>query len=52
MVHKLTAYALGRPLTFGDSADIDSLTAQFRRQDDGLSDLIHLIINSDLFNSK
>jgi len=51
MVHKLTAYALGRPLSFGDSADIDILTAQFRQQDDGLGDLIHLIINSNLFNS-
>lgn len=52
MVHKLTAYALGRPLTFGDRADIDSLTAQFRRHDDGLGDLIQLIISSSLFNSK
>ena len=47
MVHKLTAYALGRPLTFGDRADIDSLTAQFRRRGDGLGDLIHLIISSN-----
>ena len=52
MVHKLTAYALGRPLSFGDRADIDSLTAQFRRRDDGLGDLIHLIVSSNLFNSK
>lgn len=52
MVHKLTAYALGRPLSLGDRASIDSLTAQFRRQDDGLGDLIRLIIGSDLFNSK
>ncbi|HND50971.1 MAG TPA: DUF1592 domain-containing protein [Pirellulaceae bacterium] len=52
MVHKLAAYALGRPLTFGDRADIDSLTAQVRRRDDGLSDMIHLIISSNLFNSK
>ncbi len=52
MVHKLSAYALGRPLSFGDRADIDSLTAQFRRRDDGLGDLIHLIIGSNLFNSK
>ncbi len=51
IVHKLMAYALGRPLTFADSADIDSLTAQFRRRDDGLGDLIHLIIRSNLFNS-
>ena len=52
MVHKLTAYALGRPLSFGDRADIDSLTAQFRRRNDGLGDLIHLIVSSNLFNSK
>ncbi|MBP87568.1 MAG: hypothetical protein CMJ64_12725 [Planctomycetaceae bacterium] len=52
MVHKLTAYALGRPLSFGDRADIDSLTAQFRRQGDRLGDLIPLIISSNIFNSK
>ncbi len=52
MVHKLTAYALGRPLAFGDRADIDSLTAQFRQRNDGLGDLIQLIISSNLFNSK
>jgi hypothetical protein len=51
MVHKLTAYALGRPLSFGDRADIDSLTAQLRQHDDKLGDLIYLIISSNLFNS-
>ena len=52
MVHKLTAYSLGRPLTFGDRAEIDLLTAQFRQRGDGLHDLIQLIIVSKLFNSK
>ena len=52
MVHKLTAYALGRPLSFGDRADIDSLTSQLRQRNDGMGDLIHLIISSNLFNSK
>ena len=51
IVHKLTAYALGRPLSFGDRADIDSLTAQLRQHDDKLGDLISLIISSNLFNS-
>ena len=51
MVHKLTAYALGRPLSFGDRADIDNLTAQLRQHDDKLGDLISLIISSNLFNS-
>jgi mono/diheme cytochrome c family protein len=52
MVHKMTAYALGRPLSFGDRADIDSLTAKFRQQDDRLGDLVPLIISSNIFNSK
>ncbi|MFN5290654.1 MAG: DUF1592 domain-containing protein [Planctomycetia bacterium] len=52
MVHKLTAYALGRPLTFGDRMDIDQLTARFRQHDDRLGDLITLVITSNIFNSK
>ena len=52
MVHKMLAYALGRPLTFGDHADVDELTAQFRKKGDRLADLIQLIVNSNLFNSK
>lgn len=52
MVHKMTAYALGRPLSFGDRADIDSLTAQFRRKGDRLTDLVQLIASSDIFKSK
>ena len=52
MVHKLTAYALGRPLSFSDGADLDSLTAQLRRGNDGLGDLINLIVRSSIFNSK
>lgn len=51
MVHKMTAYALGRPISFGDRADIDRLTAQFRTQNDRLGDLVHLIIGSESFNS-
>jgi hypothetical protein len=52
MVHKMIAYALGRPLSFGDRTDIDSLTAQVRKQGDRLGDLVHLLISSDIFNSK
>lgn len=51
-VHKMLAYALGRPLTFGDHAEVDSLTVQFRKQGDRLADLVHLIVNSNLFQSK
>lgn len=52
MVHKMTAYALGRPLSFSDHAEIDALTLQFRKKGDRLGDLIHLIIHSSIFNSK
>lgn len=52
MVHKLTAYALGRPLSFADRADIDSLTAQFRKRGDRLNDLVQLIAHSRIFHSK
>jgi mono/diheme cytochrome c family protein len=51
MVQKLMAYALGRPLTLGDSPDIEKLTAQLRQKNDRLGDLVHLIVGSDLFQS-
>jgi hypothetical protein len=51
MVHKMSAYALGRPLTFADHADVDALTSQFRKQGDLMADLIHLVVNSKLFQS-
>ncbi|MBM82850.1 MAG: hypothetical protein CMJ78_19995 [Planctomycetaceae bacterium] len=52
IVHKMTAYALGRSLSFSDRADIDKLTKQFRNKGDRLRDLIHLIVISEIFNSK
>ena len=52
MVHKMTAYALGRPLSFSDHADIDSMTMQFRKRGDRLGDLVNLIISSELFHAK
>jgi mono/diheme cytochrome c family protein len=52
MVHKLLTFALGRPLSFSDRADIDSLTEQFRKQDDHLGNLITLIVASPLFHSQ
>ncbi|HCU86867.1 MAG TPA: hypothetical protein DGP39_05010, partial [Verrucomicrobiales bacterium] len=49
MAHKMAAYALGRPLTFGDRAEVDRITAALRRRGDGLADLVFLIVKSDLF---
>ncbi len=52
MVHKMTAYALGRPLSFSDHADIDSMAVQFRKSDDRLADLVNVIVSSELFHAK
>lgn len=52
LVYKLTAYALGRPLTLGDRVDIERLTAQFRQRNDRLKDLILLIVRSDIFHAR
>lgn len=52
MVQKLATYALGRPLSFEDRASIDSVTAEVRREGDGLKTMIHAIVKSDLFQSE
>lgn len=52
MVHKLTTYALGRPLTFGDLSSVEQITADLRRQGDGLATLVTLVATSELFLAK
>jgi hypothetical protein len=52
MAHKLTTYALGRPLTFSDRASIDEITSKLRNSRDRLGDLISFIVTSDLFMTK
>jgi len=51
MVHKLASYALGRPLTFSDRAEVEQITKQLRQEGDGLQTLIFLLIESDLFKN-
>lgn len=51
LVSKLATYALGRPLAFADRAEIDAITAQVRRDGDGLRTAIEAIVQSDLFRS-
>ena len=52
LVHKVTAYALGRPLTFADHARIDTITAKLRQRGDGLATLLRLVATSEIFRSK
>ncbi len=52
LVHKMTSYALGRHLTFKDRKSIDKIATKLRKKNDGLGDLISLIVSSELFHSK
>ena len=52
LTHKLISYALGRPLTFGDRSQVEQITADLRKQGDGLRDLVILIVKSDMFQLK
>ncbi len=52
MVHKLTTFSLGRPLTFGDLSSVEQITADLRSQGDGLATLVTLVATSELFLTK
>jgi hypothetical protein len=47
----MTAFALGRPLSFEDRAAIDGITADVRKRGDGLATMVTLIATSELFLS-
>ena len=49
MAHKLSSYALGRPLSFGDRSEVEGIAADLRKKGNGLTDLVILIVKSDLF---
>ena len=49
LVHKMATFAIGRPLTFADRLSIDRVTADLRKQGDGLATMVALIVTSDLF---
>lgn len=52
LVHKVTHYALGRPIKFTDRADLDAIAAEVRKQGDGLQSLMIAVATSDLFRSR
>lgn len=52
LTHKMTTFALGRPLTFADRSSVDRITSELRKHGDGLEDLVTLIVISDLFQSR
>jgi hypothetical protein len=52
MVHKLTTYALGRPMSFADRAQIEKMATDLKERGNGLRDLVSIVIHSPLFSQK
>jgi hypothetical protein len=52
MVHKLSTYALGRPMSFADRGELDRIAAELKERGNGLRDLVSLLIHSRLFSQK
>ena len=51
LVRKLASFALGRPLSFEDTAALDRITAEVRAHGDGLATMVREIATSELFRS-
>lgn len=52
MVHKLSTYALGRPMSFADRGEIDKMADELKERGNGLRDLVSIVIQSNLFSQK
>jgi hypothetical protein len=52
MVHKLSTYALGRPISFADRGEIDKMAAELKKRGNGLRDLVSIVVHSKLFSQK
>lgn len=52
MVHKLSSYALGRPMSFSDRGKIESMASELKKQGYGMRDLLKIVIQSELFKTK
>jgi len=52
VAEKLLTFATGRPMTFADRSAIDKLVAQSKTKDHPMRDLIHAVVQSEVFKSK
>lgn len=52
MVHKLSTYALGRPMSFADRDELEKIAAELKVRGNGLRDLVSIVIHSNLFHQK
>lgn len=49
LAKKMTTFALGRPLGFGDEAGLEGIVSRTRRGGDGLATMVEAIVSSELF---
>ena len=49
LVERMSAYAVGRRLTFVDQKEINRISAELKKQGNGFQTMIQLIVNSELF---
>ena len=52
IAEKLLIFASGRPMGFSDRSEIEKLVAQSKAKGHGLRDLIHAVVQSEVFRSK
>ena len=52
LVRQLIVYATGEPVGFGDREQVEQVLEQTRPSGHGLRDLVHAIVQSDLFRNK
>lgn len=52
LAEKLLVFATGRELGFSDRAALDSLVAESAKGEHGVRDLVHLVVQSEVFRSK
>ena len=52
MIEKLLVFATGRPMGFSDRSEIDKLAAQSKAQGHAMRDLIHAVVQSEIFRNK
>ena len=52
IAEKLLTFASGRPMGFSDRAELDKLVAQSKTKSHAMRDLIHAVVQSEVFRSK
>ena len=52
LTEKMLTYAAGRLLEAGDRGEVDRIVADLKRDGYHLRDLVHLVVQSDIFLAK